>query len=254
MVEDADWSQFWSPWLIVSAAMLALIVWYSSRVLLSFHDVIDEKLNTPELLAFSGRLEAWFPRILGALCILPLAFFLADVGVKTYVLNSPLLIVAAFAALAAIDGLNGCLRCKLYRWGFASSILFVCVSHRWGTEVPYPEKPTFSNLPARCSRSVTTWRSPLRDSNSSSRSGSGYCSTTCADGGRACTGVRRCGGPIGVTRWSSCPRLRSARSPRGWSHSGARCCRARRTSCPARCWPVYWSSHSSSTAAPGSRR
>ena len=148
VVEDADWSQFWWLWLIVSAAMLALIVWYSSRVLLSFHDVSDEKVNTPALLAFSGRLEAWFPRLLGALCILPLAFFLADVGVKTYVLNSPLLIVAAFAALAAIDGLNGCLRCKLYRWGFASSILFVCVSHRWATEVPYPEKPTFSNLPA----------------------------------------------------------------------------------------------------------
>ena len=148
VVEDADWSQFWSLWLIVSAAMLALIVWYSSRVLLSFHDVIDEKLNTPELLAFSGRLEAWFPRLLGALCILPLAFFLADVGVKTYVLNSPLLIVAAFAALAAIDGLNGCLRCRLYRWGFASSIAFVCLSHRWATEVPYPEKPTFANLPA----------------------------------------------------------------------------------------------------------
>ena len=148
VVEDADWSQFWSLWLIVSATMLALIVWYSSRVLLSFHDVIDEKLNTPELLAFNGRLEAWFPRILGALCILPLAFFLADVGVKTYVLNSPLLIVAAFAALAAIDGLNGCLRCRLYRWGFVWSIAFVCLSHRWATEVPYPEKLSFANLPA----------------------------------------------------------------------------------------------------------
>ncbi|MEP6941758.1 MAG: hypothetical protein ABI981_02415 [Betaproteobacteria bacterium] len=148
VVEDADWSRFWWLCLIVSAATLALIAWYSSRVLLAFHDVFDEKLMTLELIAFSRRLEEWFPRILGALCILPLVFFLADVGVKTYVLNSPLLIVAAFAALAFIDGLNGCLRFLLYRLGFISSIVFVCLSHRWTSEVPYPQDPTLSNLPA----------------------------------------------------------------------------------------------------------
>jgi hypothetical protein len=234
--------------------MLALIVWYSSRVLLSFHDVIDEKLNTPELLAFSGRLEAWFPRILGALCILPLAFFLADVGVKTYVLNSPLLIVAAFAALAAIDGLNGCLRCKLYRWGFASSMVFVCLSHRWGTEVPYPQKPTFSNLPAALFKIGDNLALATTGFQLVIAIGSGYCSTTSAGVGAPARESGGAGDRTDVTRCSFCPRSRSPRSPRGWPPSGARCCRARRTSFRRRCWPLYWSSHSLCTAAPGSRR
>ncbi len=148
VVEDADWSSFWSFSLIASAAAVAAIAWYSSRVLMDFQHLVDPNVETPQLDAFARRLETWLPRILGALCILPLAFFLADVGVKTYVLNSPLLIVAAFTLLAAIDTQHGCLRCRLYRWGCVSSLAFVLVSHRWATEVPYGDPLTASTLAA----------------------------------------------------------------------------------------------------------
>src|SRR5690349_24500696 len=148
VVEDADWSSFWSVSLIGSAVAVAAIAWYSSRVLMDFQHLVDPNVETPRLDEFARRLETWLPRVLGALCILPLAFFLADVGVKTYVLNSPLLIVAAFTLFAAIDTWHGCLRCRLHRWGCAMSLAFVLVSHRWATEVPYGDALSASTLGA----------------------------------------------------------------------------------------------------------
>jgi len=136
-VEGGQRTTFWWLALIVSATALALIVWYSSRVLMTFHDLVDTDLASSQFKDVRAAVEEWFPRVLGALSILPLVFFMADVGVKTHVLNSPLLIVAAFALLAAIDAYHHCLRCHLYRVGFLSSLLFVLASHRWSTEVPY---------------------------------------------------------------------------------------------------------------------
>jgi uncharacterized membrane-anchored protein len=146
VVEDAAWSTFWPVSLIASATAVAAIVWYTSRVSLDFRDFIDAQRASEELKQFADRLATWLPRVLGALCILPLAFFLADVGVKTYVLDSPLLIVAAFALFAAIDSHQGCLRCRLYRWGFITSLAFVLLAHRWTTEVPYGDAFTASAL------------------------------------------------------------------------------------------------------------
>src|SRR5262249_33079487 len=122
VVENANWSSYWWIALLASAAAVAAITWYSSRVLMDLHDLMDRTLETPGLLAFGGRAGTWLPRVLGALCILPLPFFLADVGVKTYILDSPLLIVGAFALFAALDTLHRCLRCSLYRWGFLSCL------------------------------------------------------------------------------------------------------------------------------------
>jgi hypothetical protein len=146
VVEDAPWSRFWAASLILAAAAVAVSAWYTSRVLIEFHDIVDLKLDKPELEAFRVRLEAWLPRVLGASCILPLAFFVADVGIKTYVLSSPLLIVAAFALLAAIDGGHGCLRCRFYRLSVVASVTYVLLSHRWVTELPYGAEFNASNL------------------------------------------------------------------------------------------------------------